>query len=530
MDEINVIGLTEAKRSANSRLALRLDGFAEALVEQVEKRKPWFLAGFSILYLTVTGLVASRKPLWNDELYTLHLARLPGASEVWAALSTGAEQIPPLFYALTRASLALFGASELALRLPEVIGFWVMSLCLFRFISKRAPALYGFLAMLFPLVTGAYYYAHEARPYGLVLGFGGLALLCWQSATERDGRLLSLVGLALSLAAAVSCHYYAVLVFIPLAFAEAVHSFSPRRLNWAIWAAFSLGAAPLLAFLPLIQGAMGYSATFWSKARWMAIPEFYFFLLAPAALPLMALLVLAALYPATTNAHRQGDKIPPALMLHEMVAVLGLMAIPVVAVTLSVLLTGAFTDRYALPAVIGCGVIFACAARKLFSDRPAIAAMLMLALGVFYTGLAAIHLKYAARDRAELARAEQLIRSRGADGLPIVPSDLQMFMALAHYAPPDIASRLVYLADPEASLRHLGHNSVEKGVLDLLKPWFGLKVEEYDRFMATGQQFLVCGKADHILNWLFSELGAAGARVELRGRDNDVLLFLVSPK
>ncbi|MGH9852980.1 MAG: glycosyltransferase family 39 protein, partial [Blastocatellia bacterium] len=302
MNETNAVGVRQADEIANSRLAIRLNGLAEALAGYVEKRKVWFLAGFSTLYLAVTCLVATQKPLWNDELYTLYIARLPGLSDVWAALSTGAEQLPPFFYVITRASLALFGPNDQAIRLPEVIGFWVMGLCLFRFVSKRAPAVYGFLAMLFPLVTEAYYYASEARPYGLVLGFSALALLCWQSATERDSRLLSLAGLAVSLAAAVSCHYYAVFVFAPLAFAEAVRFLSRRRPDWAVWAAFGLGVTPLLAFLPLIQRAMSYSSTFWSKPRWMAIPDFYYFLLAPAALPLMALLVLSAIYPQTRNA------------------------------------------------------------------------------------------------------------------------------------------------------------------------------------------------------------------------------------
>ena len=133
--------------------------------------------------------------------------------------------------------------------------------------------------MLFPLVTGAYYYATEARPYGLVLGFSGLALLCWQAATEKDRRLLSLAGLAASLAAAISCHYHAVFVLAALGFAEAVRSRTLRRLDLPLWAALSLGVAPLLAFFPLIRRAIGYSTTFWAKSRWMSAPEFYYSLL-----------------------------------------------------------------------------------------------------------------------------------------------------------------------------------------------------------------------------------------------------------
>ena len=111
-----------------SRWFLQLHTFLENLANQIETRRLWFLAGFSILYLGVTSLVASQRPLWNDELYTLYIARLHSMTDVWEALLTGAEQLPPLFYLLTRASLALLGTNELSLRLPEVVGFWIMNL------------------------------------------------------------------------------------------------------------------------------------------------------------------------------------------------------------------------------------------------------------------------------------------------------------------------------------------------------------------------------------------------------------------
>jgi hypothetical protein len=130
---------------------------------------------------------------------------------------------------------------------------------------------------------------------------------------------------------------------------------------------------------------------------------------------------------------------------------------------------------------------------------------------------------------AERERAEKLILSVGYPDLPVVPSDSHVFMTLNHYGSPDIVRRLIFLSDPEASLQHLGHNSVEKGMLDLVGPWFGLRVEEYDRFIATRQRFLVYGNADNFMNWLLSELTSSGARVELRGRDSGNLIFLVTP-
>src|ERR1017187_2720902 len=72
-----------------------------------------------------------------------------------------------------------------AIRFPELIGFLAASLCLFHFIRRRTNALYGLVGMLACGITGAYPFAYEARPYGLVLGFCGLALVCWQAATEN---------------------------------------------------------------------------------------------------------------------------------------------------------------------------------------------------------------------------------------------------------------------------------------------------------------------------------------------------------
>src|SRR5262249_59636705 len=97
-----------------------------------------------------------------------------------------------------------------------------MSLCLFRFVWKRSSALYGFAAMLFPLVTAAYDYGYEARPYGVVLGFSGLSLVFWQSATDGHYRKISLVALGLALAAAVLTHYYPLFLFCPLFLVQSV--------------------------------------------------------------------------------------------------------------------------------------------------------------------------------------------------------------------------------------------------------------------------------------------------------------------
>jgi hypothetical protein len=469
--------------------------------------------------------------MWNDELFTLYISRLPSVSDIWSALLTGGEQIPPFFHLITRISLSLFGVNELAIRLPQVLGFWVMSLCLFRFVSKRSSALYGFAAMLFPLVTQAYYYAYEARPYGMVLGFAGLLLLCWQFASEGKYRKLSLVGIAVSFAAAVSSHYYAVLLLFPLALGEATRSISLRRIDAPIWAAFGFGLIPLLLFLPLIHEAMKQAAIFWARPHWRSALQFYYSLLSPALLPLVVMLVLAGLYSTAypirpTNPDKQPRSTPP---FHEIAAAMGFIAIPFVAFVLSLLVTGAMTNRYILSSVMGFSILFAFAARTLSNGRAIVGVALVISLCGGFMMVEVRNFGNIAAASLAQAKTYKLLASDSEKNLPIVASDLHTFLTLVHYAPREFASRLVYLADPQASLRHLGHSSVDQGILDL-EPWFGLKVEQYGPYIASHERFLVYGQVDPDWVWLLSELSLANFRIEMRGRNKNNFLFLVSAK
>ena len=506
----------------------RLDHLAEVIKEQCEIRKLWLLCGFSVVYWISTCLLALRKLIWNDELFTLYTSRLPKISDIWASLLTGADQISPLFPLITRASFSLFGVNSLSVRLPEVLGFWVMSLCLFHFVCKRSSALHGCAAMLLPLVTAAYEYAYEARPYGVVLGFSGLSLVFWQSAADGHYRKISLIGLALALAAAVSAHYYAILLFVPLALGELACSISRRRLHLGVWVAFGSALLPLLLFLPLLESAAGYSGAFWARPNWRSLPEFYYFLLTPALLPLVSVLLFSAIYAVPDVAGdnlRTGEprRTPP---FYEIIAAFGFVGIPVVAVVLGIFVTHAFTYRYALPAVAGFGILFAFAAYGMLHGRAIIGVLLVIALCGGFMMLVVHRLGNMTAAAQELAETYRFLQSPNETTLPIVAADLHTFMRLKYYAPQGVGSRLVYLADPKASLKYLGYDTVDRGILDL-EPWFRLNVREYGPYVMSQRRFFVYGQPG-FLNWLFYELPKANVRIELKARNGDNLLFLVS--
>jgi hypothetical protein len=503
-------------------LAEKIDGFCEA-------RSFVALGIFSALYLAVVGLIAARKQLENDELFTLNIARLPRMTDVWAALMTGAEQLPPFFYLLTRISLSVFGESGFTLRLPAIVGFWAMCLCLFRFVRLRSTAVHGFAAMLFALTTGAYYYAFEARPYGLVLGFTGLALISWQSLADGERRVPLLAGFALSLAAAVSCHYYAVLSLIPFACGEVARTVSRRRVDPGVWTAMLGSLSPLIFFLPLIASARSYSNGFWSQPVWGDIQSFYAFMLEPAVLPLAAFLILASLAAAIFNGKASEDGTGRfGLLPHEIAVAAGFLIIPAFTVILAMLITRAFTNRYALPATVGLCILIALGLHPLLRGRAAPGVILLFCLA---GGFAArgIMTGQASEKRAQNREAVvKMLQSGPAGDLPVAISDMHYFLLLSHYAPPEVRSRLVYLADPEASLRRLGHNSLERGMFDLLKPWFKLNVREYRPYVSTGHPFLLCGEPQNFLNWILGDLISSGAHLELVGSHQETLIFLVN--
>lgn len=525
----------------NRNVIHHIANIPEAFRNICEKRTLWGLAGFSFVYLLVTGAIASKKMLWNDELFTLYISRLGSLSDILAVLSTGADQSPPSFYLFTYGVLTLLGESHLVIRLPEIFGVLLMAFCLFRFVSRRTTALYAFAAMVFPLTTVAYEYAYEARSYGLVIGFSAMALLCWQGATESKRRAWWLIGLAASGAAAISSHYYAVFLLVPLGAGEIVRSLTRKRIDLPIWVALGSMLIPLVLFFPVIQEARSYAHHFWAHPEWYMIPGFYYTLLIPAIGPIVAALMVFSLWPEGESSKLQSS-IPVPLLFpwHEIVAAIGFAAIPVVAVILGKLVIGAFTFRYALSGVIGLSILWAIAVQKVDGGRATMGTCFTLFACVWFMMAAVVQFKHQTAATTSWTHTYELLQAGVDSTLPIVAADLGTYMKLAYYAPPAVSSRVVYLADPQASLRYLGHDTLDRGMLDL-KPWFPVTVEEYGAYVTSHDRFLVYTrvKADPTWLrfvwgspwdwvWLLYELLSASVQIELVSRNEDGLLFLVT--
>ena len=71
--------------------------------------------------------------------------------------------------------------------------------------------------MLAPCLTRSVDYAQEARSYALAMGLCAWALVCWQRSASEARRGPWLLGLWFTLSAAILCHYFPVLMLVPLA-------------------------------------------------------------------------------------------------------------------------------------------------------------------------------------------------------------------------------------------------------------------------------------------------------------------------
>lgn len=495
-------------------------------------RKRLLLLLFAAVYFPGFCLIAAKSVISNDELFTLYIARLPHFRAVWAALATGAEQTPPLFYAIARADIKVFGTSGLALRLPELLAFALLCFSLFQIVARRTTPGYGFLAMLFPFMTTAFNYVVEARAYPLVLCFSAFALLCWMWLAEGRHRVLALAGIAVSLAAAISSHYYAVLSLFPIGLGEVVRSLRRKRMDVGVWVALGLSLSPLLLFLPLIESARKFAPHFWAKPHWSSMVYFYeHFLLTPTAVPLLAILLVVVGASVLRPMHEYGGESGSASRIpaHEVAAAVGFLLIPVVGIVLAKTVVGAFSDRYALPAVIGLSIIIGWGLYAVLRERRAIVFGLGLLLCLFLVAKEVQTWRRAAAYRSWKVSTYSFLETYARGDVPIVITGSTAFTELTYQAPKAVAGRLLYLADPRMALQYTGTNSAEKGLLQM-KHWAGLNVQSFHTFAVSGRTcYIYLENFPDQYKWTIPELRSLNWQLTLVAWQQDMILFKATP-
>jgi Dolichyl-phosphate-mannose-protein mannosyltransferase len=314
------------------KLRTLLSEGCESLSSFLDRRFTLIVSILLAFLLSCSILQDLRNPMWFDELCTLRTAQEPSARAVIQTILDGIDGSAPLYALTVHAFLKVVHPEVLAVRLPSTIGYTVMMACLFIFCRRRMDGLYALLPPLLVWTTTVYY-ATEGRCYGVVLGFFGIALLCWQAIKDGRHRWLALTGLSLSVALMVAAHFYALFFLAPLCVVEAISFIRERRFDLPLLLGTIVPCFLVIALhRPLIAAGIRYAPHFWSPASWSEA--------APTAVCLFLIILL--LGSPTGNKPAQMLKEPEWIMF-------GALALcPLLTILISLHTTHVFVPRYVL--------------------------------------------------------------------------------------------------------------------------------------------------------------------------------------
>jgi hypothetical protein len=316
---------------------------------------------------------------------------------------------PPTYHLLSHLGMTLIGRNAIALRLPALAGFLLFQLCLFFFVRRIAGDRSAVLAAAVPLLTSSFYYTVEGRPYGLLLGLYASSLFCWQLATSPSDPAISspalqaklpgvhakrpavragLVGLTLSIALAVTSHYFGVLILIPVSLGELARTLSRKRLDLGVLAALALGLASIALILPFKRALMVYRQHYYiTGVNFHDITQGYrelFLRYTTWPLPLQKLaaatLVVLALALAVA-AYKRFQRRPPNEPAHIWIALLATALLPFFGYLFGRFVTHSMEVRYVIATLIAFAATFAIVLeRRLRSNAFYYAALALIAL------------------------------------------------------------------------------------------------------------------------------------------------------
>jgi len=460
------------------------------------------------LYLYMVCLVAARTPLWHDEIVTYLVAKLGGPGHVIEALLAKADNHPPIDYILRQFFLSAFGNSELAFRMPSVLGLLIAALCLYVIALRRASPAAAIVAFSLPLGTGVLNFAIEGRAYSLLIASMALAFLAWQFATEKP-RPLRLVLLSLALALGPFLHYYGVLNFLPIVIGEAWRSWERRKICWPIVFSGMAAVALLGLLVPFAVHASKFASHFWSGLSPTAPFNTYFWLVGAAMPAFMACLIL---YSATTLLRPAGEVAATdyrPIPRHEIVAALVAALLPFTTFVMAVLVTHAYVYRYILNTVIGIALLLAFLTYRVERYRRLYGVIFALSFGLWAVG-SLIHYGHKAPSKP-YALARGVVETIGTATLPVVVPNFNRYLVLYFYLPAHLKNRIYYPLDRSLDRQPSESDTIGRAFLNL-QPFVPINVPTFCAFAKQHPTFLILTGGD---GWLYQELAEDGATINV---------------
>jgi len=178
-------------------------------------------------------------------------------------------------------------------------------------------------------------------------------------------------------------------------------------------------------------------------------------------------------------------------------------------------------ERYAIHALIG-AVLIICYAGFQAAHRSSIVPFLLAVLFLFFIGLQAVLTTRANSMRLFGLISDMTFLAPHANQ-PVVLADVTVFHQVSFYARREFQQNFAYLCDADISVRYLGHDTVDRGLLDL-RPWFPLNAVERARYENGHSEFLAYGAVNE-WNWITFFFTAPTYKTGLLASDGGRLLL-----
>jgi hypothetical protein len=491
-------------------------------------------SAFLALTAVISLLWSHYKILWLDEIFELWTDSCPTIGQVFKVQYSYPISLDPLAYhAIAHGAIWIFGANPFSIRIPSLLGYLTLQICLFVFVWRIANERAGFLALVLPSFTTAIYFSTEGRPYGMMLGLLGLAMVSWQTATRSQSkRTGALIGLALALALIPNLHYSGVLLLAPFFIAELFRVFQRRKLDFPVLCAMFIGAAGIGFMFPFTKAAAEFRTGFeYPHSPEIILQTYLWMLFKPIlshgiqvfSLGLTALffvIVCVGLSAFVEQWRKRDLALPDA----EVVFLIALAALPIFSFLLTTFVTRFVSERYGLGAIVGISSLVAIGLSSYVKkDRPwrlvvAMSFIAMLAAGADYISAASISAqqqKNSLNITPNIKGALLADRSRYLYFQSIGP-----FAFASYYEPdPEIKSRIALVYSKEQELRWSGLTIASLTALHL-RNFTHFNITAYESFLAQcGDNLFVDNStsADQVTkdwSWIGRTLAEAHADVK----------------
>jgi hypothetical protein len=487
-----------------------LDNLA-ALAERIvgSYARLYLLLATLLTALTFTGYAVVKTP-WMDETLNLTLARLKGFNEIWAALMTGIQVDPPVLHTIQHYLLRYLGDEAFFARMPAIAGFSVMCAAISALVWRHTTPLYAAATLFVPYATVMRTWGADARPYGMMMGWVALALLCWDGILS-DSRRQNLwrLGMTLALAAAFSSHFYSIFILLALGCGELVKWLRRGRPDLLTWACVALATLAFIGWSPILRsGSKRLMKHYFYPVQFKNLADFYSYLVASLPLAILLLCLVAAfILGGSLSRHRPLETLSDSYRA-LLAAAFGFLLVPFAGYAAGVALTGFFVPYNHLIAafgvVLGIPLLLAAMAR----GNRLVGLCLLLAMGghgalVMARGISGF-VRTPGSDYPTLQQMRQFLPDPKADIVVVSPLNfLPLYEANRH----DAGNNILYLYDPVKQLQLTGTDTADI-IHEELRTRTRARIEPFDPYLATHPRLYMAtlGEAKGLLEWQYDYL------------------------